>query len=148
MRNGYKMIGNAVPVRLGYVLGKTIKTFHGKIGLKDRYANLPESILPQLRDYYKTYKPKEYLFEGQYGGAYSVRSVQQIFNEAVKKANIIKKVGVHSLRHSFATHLLENGTDIRFIQDLLGHSDIKTTLVYTQVTDNSLRKIVSPLDFL
>ena len=117
-------------------------------GKKDRYANLPESILPQLREYYLTYKPKEYLFEGQYGGQYSIRTIQQIFKEATKKANITKKVGVHSLRHSFATHLLENGTDVRFIQDLLGHSNIKTTLVYTQVTDNSLRKIVSPLDFL
>jgi integrase/recombinase XerD len=142
-------VSEIINIKIEHIDSKSMRVFivRGK-GKKDRYVNLPESILPQLRDYYKTYKPKEYLFEGQYGGAYSVRSVQQIFNEAVKKANIIKKVGVHSLRHSFATHLLENGTDIRFIQDLLGHSDIKTTLVYTQVTDNSLRKIVSPLDFL
>ena len=142
-------VSEIINIKIEHIDSKSMRVFivRGK-GKKDRYANLPESILPQLRNYYKMYKPKEYLFEGQYGGAYSVRSVQQIFNEAVKKANIIKKVGVHSLRHSFATHLLENGTDIRFIQDLLGHSDIKTTLVYTQVTDNSLRKIVSPLDFL
>ena len=117
-------------------------------GKKDRYVNLPYSILDQLREYYKQYKPKEYLFEGQYGGKYSTRSIQLIFKEALKKANIQKSLGVHSLRHSFATHLLENGTDIRFIKDLLGHNDIKTTFIYTHVTDKSLRKIVSPLDNL
>lgn len=142
-------VSEVVNLKIEHIDSKAMRIFIVRAkGKKDRYANLPESILPQLRAYYKMYQPKEYLFEGQYGGAYSVRSVQQIFSEAVKRANIRKKVGVHSLRHSFATHLLENGTDIRFIQDLLGHSDIKTTLVYTQVTDNSLRKIVSPLDFL
>ena len=117
-------------------------------GKKDRYVNLPESILEQLRSYYIQYKPKEYLFEGQYGGQYTTRSIQQFFRKSLLKANISKKQGVHSLRHSYATHLLENGTDIRFIQELLGHNNIKTTLLYTQVTDLSLRKIISPLDKL
>ena len=117
-------------------------------GKKDRYVNLPESILEQLRFYYKEYKPKDYLFEGQYGGQYTTRSVQQFFRKSLDTAKILKKQGVHSLRHSYATHLLENGTDIRFIQELLGHSNIKTTLLYTQVTDLSLRKIISPLDKL
>ena len=117
-------------------------------GKKDRYVNLPESILDQLRRYFREEKPNYYLFEGQYGGKYSTRSVQQIFKNALKKANIIKPVGIHSLRHSFATHLLESGTDIRFIQELLGHNDIKTTLIYTQVSNNSVRKIKSPLDNL
>lgn len=117
-------------------------------GKKDRYVNLPESILEQLRSYYKEYKPTEYLFEGQYGGQYTTRSVQQFFTKSLKNAKIHKKLGVHGLRHSYATHLLENGTDIRFIQELLGHNDIKTTLLYTQVTDISLRKIISPLDIL
>lgn len=117
-------------------------------GKKDRYVNLPESVLEQLRSYYLEYKPKEYLFEGQYGGQYTTRSVQQFFRKSLDKANITKKQGVHSLRHSYATHLLENGTDIRFIQELLGHNNIKTTLLYTQVTDLSLRKIISPLDNL
>ena len=117
-------------------------------GKKDRYVNLPESILKQLREYYKMFRPKEYLFEGQYGGQYSVRTAQQVFKTALLKAGINKNVGIHSLRHSFATHLLENGTDIRFIQELLGHNDIKTTLLYTDVTDKSLRKITSPLDLI
>ena len=79
---------------------------------------------------------------------YSSRTVQQVFKDALKKAHINKDVSIHSLRHSFATHLLESGTDIRFIQELLGHNDIKTTLLYTHVTDKSIRKIKSPLDDL
>ena len=115
-------------------------------GKKDRYVNLPQSILEQLRAYYLQYKPKKYLFEGMYGEQYSIRSVQQVFKDAMKKAKINKKVGVHGLRHSFATHLLESGTDIRFIQELLGHKDIKTTLIYTQVSNNTLKNVKSPLD--
>jgi site-specific recombinase XerD len=117
-------------------------------GKKDRYVNLPQSILEQLRAYWLSYKPKIYLFEGQYGEQYSIRSVQQIFKNALKKANIKKEVGIHSLRHSFATHLLEQGTDIRFIQELLGHKDIKTTLLYTKVSNQAIQKIKSPLDTL
>ena len=117
-------------------------------GKKDRYVNLPESILPQLRSYFIEYKPKKHLFEGQYGGQYSTRSAQQVFKNALQKAKINKTVGIHSLRHSFATHLLEQGTDIRFIQELLGHNDIKTTLIYTEVSNKSIRKIISPLDTL
>lgn len=117
-------------------------------GKKDRYVNLPQSILGQLREYYLQYKPKKYLFEGQYGEQYSIRSVQQAFKNAMKKAKIKKEVGVHGLRHSFATHLLENGTDIRFIQELLGHKDIKTTTIYTQVSNKTIKKVKSPLDDL
>lgn len=117
-------------------------------GKKDRYVNLPQTILEQLREYYKAYKPKKYLFEGQYGDQYSTRSTQQVFKNAMKKAKINKVIGIHGLRHSFATHLLENGTDIKFIQELLGHNDIKTTLRYTHVSEKSLKKIKSPLDNL
>jgi site-specific recombinase XerD len=117
-------------------------------GKKDRYANLPHSVLEQLRAYFIKYKPKVYLFEGQYGSQYSSRSAQQVFKTALQKAKINKTVGIHSLRHSYATHLLEQGTDIRFIQELLGHSNIKTTLLYTEVSDKSIRKIISPLDNL
>lgn len=115
-------------------------------GKKDRYANLPESILVQLRQYFIDYRPKDYLFEGQYGGQYSARSVQQVFQNSMTKAGINKNVGIHSLRHSFATHLLEKGTDVRLIQELLGHKDIKTTLLYTHISDKSLQNIKSPLD--
>jgi integrase/recombinase XerD len=117
-------------------------------GKKDRYVNLPQSILPQLRCYFVEFKPKIYLFEGQYGGQYSIRSAQQVFKNAIQNAKINTTVSIHSLRHSFATHLLEQGTDIRFIQELLGHNDIKTTLLYTAVSDKSIRKIISPLDNL
>lgn len=117
-------------------------------GKKDRYVNLPESILPQLRQYYLEYKPKVYLFEGQYGEQYSKRSAQQVFQNAMQKAKINKEIGIHGLRHSFATHLLEAGTDISFIQQLLGHNDIKTTLIYTQVSKKTIQNIQSPLDKL
>jgi integrase/recombinase XerD len=115
-------------------------------GKKDRYVNLPTTILEQLRAYFVEYKPKKYLFEGQYGDQYSTRSAQKVFSEALKKAKINKDVGIHGLRHSFATHLLEAGTDVVFIQELLGHKDIKTTLRYTHVSKQSIKKIKSPLD--
>ncbi len=92
-------------------------------GKKDRYVNLPQSVLEQLREYYKAYRPRTYLFEGQFGEQYSIRSTQQVFKNALRKAGINKDVGIHSLRHSYATHLLEQGTDIRFIQELLGHNN-------------------------
>lgn len=120
----------------------------GAKGKKDRYVNLPDTVLQLLRNYYKQYKPKEYLFEGQYGGAYTIRSVQAVFKQAMKKANINKTIGIHGLRHSYATHLIESGADIRFLQELLGHNSIKTTQIYTHVTDVSKTKIKSPLDFL
>jgi site-specific recombinase XerD len=117
-------------------------------GKKDRYVNLPESILGDLRSYYKEYRPEKYLFEGQSGGKYSIRSVQNVFKSAMRKANINKEVGIHGLRHSFATHLLENGTDISYIQQLLGHNDIKTTMTYTRVARKNLKNVKSPLDAL
>ena len=117
-------------------------------GKKDRYVNLPESILDDLREYYKEYRPSKYLFEGQGGGKYSIRSAQYVFKSALDKAKINKDVGIHSLRHSYATHLLENGTDISFIQDLLGHCSIKTTMRYVNVAQKSLKNVKSPLDKL
>jgi site-specific recombinase XerD len=117
-------------------------------GKKDRYVGLPSSILDDLRNYYKTYHPEIYLFEGQYGGQYSVRSVQAVFRNAMQKAKINKSVGIHGLRHSYATHLLECGTDMVFIQKLLGHKDIKTTEIYAKVSNRQLGNIKSPLDDL
>jgi site-specific recombinase XerD len=117
-------------------------------GKKARYVNLPKSALDELHDYCREYKPKKYLFEGQAGKKQSVRSLQKVFSNAIKKANIYKAVGIHSLRHSYATHLLENGTDISYIQQLMGHNDIKTTLIYAKVTQKNLKKVPSPLDKL
>ncbi len=117
-------------------------------GKKDRYTLLSVKTLGLLRSYFKEYKPKEYLFEGQDGGQYSDRSIQTFFQEICQKVGILKKVSVHTLRHSFATHLLENGTDLRYIQALLGHESSKTTEVYTHVTTKGFDQIKSPLDGL
>ena len=115
-------------------------------GKKDRYVTLPSSVLDDLRSYYRTYRPKVYLFEGQYGGQYAVRTAQAVFKSAMQKAKINKQIGIHGLRHSYATHLLECGTDMVFIQKLLGHKDIKTTEIYAKVSNRQLGKVKSPLD--
>lgn len=120
-------------------------------GKKDRYVTLSPVLLDILRSYIKNYKPKPvvYLFESeQTGTSYPVRTIQKIFYDAKQKAGITKEVGIHSLRHSFATHLLEKGTDIRYIKDLLGHFNIKTTEKYLHVSKKDLVNIVSPLDDL
>lgn len=120
-------------------------------GKKDRYVNLSPILLDILRNYLKEYKPrpKIYLFESeQTFSAYPIRTVQQVFGNAKKKAGIRKEVGIHCLRHSFATHLLDKGTDIKFIKDLLGHFNIKTTERYLHVSKEKLINIVSPFDDL
>lgn len=120
----------------------------GGKGNRDRYTLLGESLLINLREYFKEYKPREYLFEGANGGKYSGTSVQAIVRKAAYNAGIAKKVTPHTLRHSFATHLLESGTDLRYIQSLLGHSSSTTTEIYTHVAVNSFESIQSPLDSL
>lgn len=120
-------------------------------GKKDRYVNLSPVLLDILRAYISQFKPKPklYLFESdQTGTAYPTRTVQQIFTNAKQAAGIIKEVGIHSLRHSFATHLLDKGTDIKYIKDLLGHFDIRTTERYLHVAKQKLVNICSPLDDL
>jgi len=87
-------------------------------------------------------------FEGQYGGQYAIRSVQAVFKNAMERAKINKSVGIHGLRHSYATHLLESGTDMYFIQKLLGHKDVKTTEIYAKVSNRQIGNIKSPLDDL
>lgn len=116
-------------------------------GKKDRYIPLPERLLPELRDYFKRYQPKNYLFEGQKEGEpYSAKSLQMVVKNNARAAGIRKTVTPHMLRHSYATHLLEAGTDIRYIQELLGHSNIHTTEIYTHVAAH--KKPQSPLDLL
>lgn len=140
-------VSEIVNLKITDIDSKNMQVFieSGK-GKKDRYVNLPLSILEQLRIYFLEYKPKKYLFEGQHGDMYSTRSAQQVFKDALKKAKINKDVGIHGLRHSFATHLLEAGTDVTFIQQLLGHNDLKTTLRYIHVSKKTLKNIKSPLD--
>ena len=111
-------------------------------GKKDRIIPLPKSILLMLREYYKAYKPKYWLFEGQkVDSQYSPQSLQAVLKQAIARANIKKPVTLHWLRHSYATHLLENGVDLRYIQELLGHSSSKTTEIYTHVSRKSLQAI-------
>lgn len=117
-------------------------------GKKDRYTILSPNMLDLLRKYFIKEKPKVWLFEGVEGGKYAKRSIQLIMRDSVKKAGITKKVSVHSLRHSFATHLLEAGTDLRYIQSLLGHESSKTTEIYTHITTKGFDQIKSPLDKL
>lgn len=117
-------------------------------GRKDRQSVLSKSLKGILFKYLDKYRPSKYLFEGQSGGKYSASSVQAIMKRAVKKTGIKKHATVHTLRHSFATHLLENGTDIRFIQELLGHKRLETTQIYTHISKVAFERIKSPLDRL
>jgi len=124
-----------------------IRIHQGK-GQKDRYSILSKKVLELLREYVKEYQPKEYLFEGQGGGKYSSSSIQALMRRHKKKCGITKKATPHTLRHSFATHLLDNGTDTRFIQELLGHKHISTTQIYTHVSSRTLKDVKSPVEDL
>lgn len=115
-------------------------------GRKERYVSLADSFLPLLSNYYHSYKPKLYFVEGQNGGKYSAESVRQFLRKSCAKALIKKTVTPHTLRHSYATHLLENGVDIRYIQSLLGHAKPETTMIYTHVKRKDLMDIQNPLD--
>jgi len=127
---------------------KLIRVRGGK-GRKDRYTVLSEIALRTFREYVDKYKPEKWLFPGQRKDKHiSTRTVQAIFEKARDKAGIKKDATVHSLRHSFATHLLESGVDLRYIQELLGHKSSKTTEIYTHVSTKNLSKIKSPLDLM
>jgi len=117
-------------------------------GKKDRITLLSPSLLELLRDYYRIYKPKQWLFEGAYDKQYSTSSIRQVFNRSKKRAGVNVPATVHTLRHSFATHLLDSGTNLRYIQKLLGHSSSKTTEIYTHVSTTNLTNITSPLEML
>lgn len=148
----------ACGLRRSELLNLTLKDVHSdrklllirqSKGKKDRVVPLSEKIISLLRDYYKLYRPNTWLFEGQKDGdKYSERSIQLVLNQALEKASIKKPVTLHWLRHSYATHLLENGTDLRYIQELLGHSSSKTTEIYTHVSTKNIQQIKSPFDDL
>lgn len=118
-------------------------------GKKDRIVPISEKLIVLLREYYKLHKPVRWLFEGhQSGHQYSGQSIQSVFRDALRKAKIRKSATLHWLRHSYATHLLENGTDLRYIQELLGHNSSRTTEIYTHVSTKNIRNIKSPFDDL
>lgn len=130
--------------------GMTILIRQAK-GKKDRMVGLSAVLLVMLRDYARDYQPDKrgYLFEGSRPGTpYSSRSLQEVLQAAKRKAGVLKPGSIHSLRHSFATHLIDKGTDVTMIQKLLGHQDIKTTLRYLHTSNKDLLKIISPLDDL
>jgi len=116
-------------------------------GRKDRYVTLADSFMPLLQNYLMTYEPKIYFVEGREGKAYSASSVRKFLLQSCKAAKISRKVTPHTLRHSYATHLLENGVGLRYIQELLGHSKPETTMIYTHVARKDLIDIKSPLDY-
>ena len=141
-------IGELIDLKLRDI---DLKTQHLKIqlakGRKDRYVPIANVMMPLLHNYLTTYEPTKYLIEGmEEGTPYSPESIRKFLRKSCKLAGITKRVTPHTLRHSYATHLLENGTDIRYIQELLGHSRPETTMVYTHVRSQDLQKITNPLD--
>jgi site-specific recombinase XerD len=126
--------------------GRGVINIRGGKGRKDRVVILPGNLLELIKEYRREYIPKEYLFEGQGGGRYSPRSIQNVVKKAIAKAGIVKCASVHTLRHSFATHLLESGVDLRYIQELLGHKSSRTTEIYTHISNDRIRGIKSPLE--
>ncbi len=140
-------VSEVVSLKVKHIDGqrKTISIDRAK-GKKDRIVSLNPNMLIMLREYYRQYQPKDYLFEGQFENEHlSERSMQQVIQNAKRKAGIIQDGSMHMLRHSFATHLLDKGIDVVFIQKLLGHNNIKTTLRYLHVTNKDLVHILSPL---
>jgi integrase/recombinase XerD len=148
----------ACGLRRSELLNLTLKDIHSdrkllvirqSKGKKDRIVPISDNIIEMLRFYYKIFKPKLWLFEGQQvGSQYSEKSLENVLKQSLAKASITKPVTLHWLRHSYATHLLESGTDLRYIQELLGHSSSRTTEIYTHVSTKSIQQIKSPFDDL
>lgn len=144
-------------LRVGELLNLELRSFDfdrrmiyvqsGKGG-KDRYVQLAESLIPMLKTYYHSYGPRQYFLEGQKGGRYTASSIRAVLRQSCKLASITKPVTPHTLRHSYATHLMESGTGIRYIQELLGHSKPETTMIYTHVSSHNISDVVSPLDLM
>jgi len=147
--SGGLRIGESVRLRKEDVYFDRKQIFiKGGKGKKDRYTVLSEKLITQLQQYLGAYRPDYWLFEGQTGGQYSQSSIRKIFRRAVAKAGVNPHSTVHTLRHSFATHLLERGMDLRYIQALLGHNSAETTAIYTHVRLQATQKFTSPLDHL
>lgn len=141
--------GELINLKINDVDSENMRVFVlGGKGKKDRVTILSQKALNILRQYFKKYRPKEYLFEGQGGGQYTTSSLRKVFQTAIRDTGIKKSLSLHSLRHSFATHLLESGVDLRYIQELLGHNSSQTTEIYTHITHKGWEKIQSPLDKL
>jgi len=148
--SGGLRLQEALQLRLADIdkAGMRIRIRAGKGG-RDRYVMLSPTLLSALQDYFKQYRPEKWLFYGQSkSDPLQPRTIQKVIKAAALAAKIRKNVTPHVLRHSFATHLLERGTNLRYIQELLGHSSIKTTMIYTHVSRRSLSEVVSPLDWL
>lgn len=148
--SGGLRVGEAVKLKVSDIDRErmSIHIRQGK-GFKDRYTILGERTLEVIRDYWHAYHPKNWLFPGKKEGNYlSVSSIQCAFRSSLRKTGILKKASVHTLRHSFATHLLERGIDLYFIQRLLGHTSPKTTSIYIHVARRNIARIKSPIDFL
>lgn len=142
-------LGELIQLRIDDInISQRLVFVKGGKGKKDRRTLLSEKMEIYLKKYLAEYRPQYWLFEGMDGGQYSARSVQAVFRRAVQKAGVNPYATVHTLRHSFATHLLEAGTDLRYIQDLLGHSSSKTTEIYTHISDQARKRLRSPLDNL
>ena len=148
----------ACGLRRSELLNLTLKDIHSERNLllirqskgkKDRIVPIGNKLIESLREYYKLYKPTTWLFEGQKVGIkYSEESLAKVLKQSVSKTKISKPVTLHWLRHSYATHLLESGTDLRYIQELLGHSSSRTTEIYTHVSTKNIQNIISPFDSL
>jgi len=145
-------VSEIVALRTFHVDSKRMTLFVEKAkGKKDRVVGLSPILLVILREYAKEYKPDKrgFLFEGSIKGQpYSVRSLQEVLQSAKRHAGVVRPGGIHALRHSFATHLVDRGTDVTMIQKLLGHTNIKTTMIYLHTSNKDLLKIISPLDDL
>lgn len=140
-------IGEALNLKINSIdLNRQLLHIKSAKGRKDRFIPISPSMILILNNYFSLYNPKLYLFEGRTNTTYSATSARQVLKRALNKTNIKKNITLHTLRHSYATHLLENGTDIRFIQELLGHNNPKTTMIYTHVSTTSLQKIKNPFD--
>ncbi|OIO29992.1 integrase [Candidatus Nomurabacteria bacterium CG_4_10_14_0_2_um_filter_30_12] len=129
-------------------LNELIIHLKGAKGMKDRITILPEKILNEIKNMIAGKSGENYVFESERGGKLTTATAQKVFIKSLNKSNISKPATFHSLRHSFATHLLENGTDVRYVQELLGHSNIRTTQIYTHVMNPAIKKIKSPFDNL